>query len=108
MADDVEERSYFDLLSRGGLTVPSSPMAEFVCASFAILDYTDKFISKDINSTTQSAAQIILKLYTPKSVFTCEDHIDRGLKFAARLLILFITTNRIILRIFFQGIALVI
>ena len=43
--DNATEKLYFNLLSRGGLTVPSSQMAEFVCACFDILDYADKFIT---------------------------------------------------------------
>ena len=43
-SDDATEK-YFGLLSRGGLTVPSSQMIEFVLFfSFFILDYADKFI----------------------------------------------------------------
>ena len=36
--DDATENQYFDLVSPGGLMVPTRQMPEFVCASFAILD----------------------------------------------------------------------
>ena len=45
-SDKATDKEYFDLLSRGGLTVPSRQMAEFVCACFAILEYADQFIVK--------------------------------------------------------------
>ena len=36
------ENKYFDNLSRGGLTIPSSSLAEFVSNGFAILDSADE------------------------------------------------------------------
>ena len=36
-SDKATDKEYFDLLSRGGLTVSSRQMVEFVCACFAIL-----------------------------------------------------------------------
>ena len=44
--DKATDKEYFDLLSRGGLTVLSRQMAEFVCACFVILEYADQFIVK--------------------------------------------------------------
>ena len=91
--DDVPE--YFQLLSRGGLTVPSVPMAEYVCGAFAILDYADKLIEKDNSgTTTRSAADIILKLYAPKSIFTCSNHIEWGHTFASQIIINIFYNNK--------------
>ena len=50
-SDDATEKQYFDLLSRGGFTVPSSQMAVIVCACFAIVDYADKFIARHNQSS---------------------------------------------------------
>ena len=47
-SDKATDKKYFNLLSRGGLTVPSRQMAEFVCACFTILEYADQFIVKKI------------------------------------------------------------
>ena len=41
---DLENDSYLKLLSRGGLFVPARQLADFVCASFAILDFLEKEI----------------------------------------------------------------
>ena len=40
-SDKATDKEYFDLLSRGGLTVSSRQIAEFVCACFAIFEYAD-------------------------------------------------------------------
>ena len=40
----IYTNKYFDALSRGGLTVPSSNLLEFVCSSFAILDFAETVI----------------------------------------------------------------
>jgi hypothetical protein len=82
---DLLEKKYFDLLSRGGLTVPSNSMAEFVCASFSILDYVDEVIMRAKTSTTRVSAELILQTYAPKSIFTCEKHRDDGYKFTSRI-----------------------
>lgn len=80
--DDIPE--YFQLLFREGLTIPSVPMAEYVCGAFDILDYADKLIEKDNSgTTTRSTADIILKL----SIFTCSNHIEWGHTFASKIII---------------------
>ena len=73
--NDLGDDSYLSLLSRDGLFVPSQILAEFVCCSFAILDY----IEKDILSTTttvRKSATYVLRKYGPKCEFTCEGHQD--------------------------------
>ena len=92
--DDVPENHYLKLLSRGGLTVPSSPLAEFVLGAFAILDFTDKFIEKEKILGTRDAAEKILKLYAPKSIFTCPDHIEWSHKFGARIIVNLFYNNK--------------
>ena len=62
-------------------------MAEFVCAHFAILDYEDKFIARHNKSTIRESAERILKIYSPKYIFTFEQHTKKGLKFAAKIIV---------------------
>ena len=62
-------------------------MAEFVCACFAILDYADKFIARYNPSTIRVSAERILETFSPKYIFTCEQHIEKGLKFAAKIVV---------------------
>ena len=83
-SDNATEKQYFDLLSWEGLTVPFSQMAEFVCACFTILDYADKFIARRNQSTIREPAERIFETYSPKYIFTCEQH-EKGLKFAAKI-----------------------
>ena len=91
---DASENHYFNLLSRGGLMVPSSPLAEYVQGAFAILDYIDKFIEKEKCLTTRNVAEKILKLYAPKSIFTCTDHIELGHKFGDRITVNIFYNNK--------------
>ncbi len=70
-SDKATDKEYFDLLSRGGLTVPSRQIAEFVCACFAILEYADQFIVKNHESTTRDYAEQVLGIYSTKFSFTC-------------------------------------
>ena len=39
-SDKVTDKDYFDLLSRGGLTVPSRQMAVFVSACFVEIHFS--------------------------------------------------------------------
>ena len=59
-SDDGKEKQYFDLPFRGGLTVPSSQMAEFVWACFVIFDYTDKFIARRNESTIRESVERLI------------------------------------------------
>ena len=47
-AKDVEISSnhYLSLLSRGGLTIPSSLLTDFTCSCFSTLDYVEDFLKK--------------------------------------------------------------
>ena len=87
IADDNGECHYFNLVSRGGLMVSSSPLPEFVQGAFAILDYTKQFIEKEKCFITRDATEKILKLHAPKSILTCTDYIELGHKFDARIIV---------------------
>ena len=75
---DLGENHYLTLLSRGGLTVPSSHLAGFSCTCFAMLDYVDKFVQKHNVVNVRAALEVILAKFAPKSDFTCPNHIDWG------------------------------
>lgn len=63
------------ILSRGGLIIPSSNTACFVCSFFAILDFTDTFIEKHTEISTRAAAEFILPSYTLTTIFTCRNQL---------------------------------
>ena len=44
--DESTDVSYFNNLSRGGLTVPSTSLADLINKGFALLDFYNKFIQK--------------------------------------------------------------
>ena len=87
VGNDVEtsENRYLNLLSRGGLTIPSTKIGEYVCSCFAILDFSNQLIEKHKQSTTRKCAEKILETYSPKYIFTCEKHIEKGFKFAIKI-----------------------
>ena len=59
-SENIKNNSYLTLLSRGGLTVPSSMLADFTCSCFAVLDYTSKFIEKESVVPAWTVAEYIL------------------------------------------------
>ena len=91
--NDIENDSYLSLLSRGGLFVPSKSLAEFVCTSFAILDY----IENDILATSvpvRKATTYVLQKYGPTCEFTCEEHKNWGFVFATKIVINIFYNNK--------------
>ena len=68
------ECQYFQLLSRGGLTIPSETLAQFVCSGFAALDTMKDIIRKSI-LFCRKAAETVLQRYLCLCVyFVYEDH----------------------------------
>ena len=62
-------------------------MAKFVCACFALLYYADKFIIRHNDSIIRESAERILETYSPKYIFTYKQHTEKGLKFAAKIIV---------------------
>ena len=84
---------YLECLTRGGLTVPSIPLADFVSSSFVLLDYNaDSFIKATV---VRPIAEHLLLNYSPKHVFTCDNHIENGYKFAARTIVNIFFDNKL-------------
>ena len=90
---EISKNHYLSLLSRGGLTVPSSEIAGFVCNSFAVLDVADKFIEKTTEIKRRAAAEFILKEFSTHFDFTRPEHVEWGEKF----------TNKIVVNIFYNN-----
>ena len=61
-----EQGSYFNLLSRGGLTKPSPNLADFVISAFALLDEVDKDIMRYPHLAKASSEKVLSK-YCPMS-----------------------------------------
>ena len=83
---DLENNAYLSLLSRGKLFVPSKKLADFVCNSFAALDYAKKNILS-LKIPARIAATLLLENYGPACYFTCSEHYFWGFKFASKIII---------------------
>ena len=91
--DDIINDQYLALLSRGGLFVPPKELADFVCSSFAILDFVENVILSVDKSVTKSA-MYTLKQYGPSCEFCCRYHKDWGLKFASKIVVNIFFNNK--------------
>ena len=95
-AKDVEISSnhYLSLLSRGGLTIPSSLLTDFTCSCFSTLDYVEDFLKKYPFINVHDACQNVLKEYAPSFNFTCLLHNTWGFKFATKIIINIFFNNK--------------
>ena len=84
--DDLENYSYFAHLSRGGLTVPSRTLAQFVSSGFAVLDVTNKLLQRYETISIREAAHYVLKTFCSNVNFTCESHIEWGGTIARKII----------------------
>ena len=85
------KNKYFDTLNRGGLTVPSTALSDFVSSSFVILDYAKYHIE---NNLVRHTAELLLKKYAPKSIFACDQHSEEGFKLASRTVVYIFCNNK--------------
>ena len=91
-SSDDNSYDYLNILFRGGLTIPSQKLIDYVSDDFAILDLS-KSILKSSKLPARYAAEILLESFGPNLQLTCETHIDSTKKFV----------NRIIVNIFFNN-----
>ena len=71
-AADVATGSYFDILTRGGMTIPSLELSQYVSLCFAVLIYTDKRVLQQCpNLPSRAAGQFILRYHCANVLFTC-------------------------------------
>ena len=85
--------SYLELLSHGGLFVPLRQLADFVCGSFAILD----FLEKEIILLGMPVAKVVtytLKRYGSFTHFPCNMHHDWSFKFASKVVVNIFFNNK--------------
>ena len=92
------DHDYVGSLSRGGLTIPSSHLTEYVCAAFAILEHAESIITSS-KLQTRRAATIVLNHVlrcNPGSIprFTCGADRLSIMAYANRMLINIFCNNR--------------
>ena len=81
------ECQYLQSLSRGGLTVSSEILAQFVCSGFAALDVMKDITRKSILSC-RKVAEIVLQRYLCLCVdFVCEAHSNWGVQLVTKIIV---------------------
>ena len=71
---DLDNNHYLNLLSRGGLTVPTSNLADLTCSCFAILDFISPILQKNGVINVQRVSLRILDEFSPKRKIICPLH----------------------------------
>lgn len=86
--EDLCNDEYLQLLSRGGLFVPSRALADYVCNCFAALDYVEKdMVNLTKISVTQNALHVLKNYASARGEFCCDWHCDWGAKFASKIVV---------------------
>ena len=83
---DLAENHYLNLLSRGGLIVPSAKLAEYTSHCFAIMDYSYNIVKAHGVRDVRAAYTQIFDRFSPQ-IDICSKHNNWGLKFAAKIVI---------------------
>ena len=60
-------------ISRGGLTVQSKKVSDFVASRYVLLDWFDQHVSNKV----RNLSLIALERYSPRLALGCEAHVDR-------------------------------
>ena len=78
---------YIDLLSRGGLLIPSKPLSSHVCKCFAMLDVAKDQLCLHVAKHVRNAAESVLRLHGDNEKFMCDKHHDWGLTLVNRTIV---------------------
>ena len=84
---DLAENHYLNLLSRGGLIVPSAKLAEYTIHCFAIMDYSYNIVQAHGVRDVRAAYTQIFDRFSPQIDICCSKHNNWALKFAAKIVI---------------------
>ena len=84
---DLAENHYLNLLSRGGLIIPSAKLAEYTSHCFAIMDYSYNIVQAHGVRDVRAAYTQIFDRFSPQIDICCSKHNNWGLKFAAKIVI---------------------
>ena len=80
-SDTNPDFSYIEILSKGGLTIPSMNSKNHFCTAFAILDFTVTVILNSGLADQIAAKYLLLHILNSFESFTCK---EKGRKFASR------------------------
>ena len=84
---DLAENHYLNLLSRGGLIVPSAKLAEYTSHCFAIMDFSYNIVQAHGVRDLRTAYTQIFDKFSPQIDICCSKHNNWELKFAAKIVI---------------------
>ena len=87
------DHEYLITLNRGGLTVPSSSLVNYVCDAFAVLSATENVLNRS-KLTARHAAKEALSYLMGCCDFTCEKHKVEGQKVVLSTVINVFFNNR--------------
>ena len=87
MVENSSTIPYYNHLSRGNLTVPSSSLADFGCSAIALLDYFDEFMARLDNVNIRDAGFSILLKCLPQHNFFCKVHQEVALKLVIGMIV---------------------
>ncbi|XP_065673901.1 uncharacterized protein LOC136090852 [Hydra vulgaris] len=91
------DHTYLTIISRGGLTIPSPSLMDYVCTSFAMIDYFYKKIKKFSLHARQALEYLLNHFYDSFQTFSCPMHEKTGIKLAGRIVAnIFLNNKRII------------
>ncbi|XP_047127382.1 uncharacterized protein LOC124808407 [Hydra vulgaris] len=91
------DHTYLTIISRGGLTIPSPSLLDYVCTSFAMIDYFYKKIKKFSLHARQALEYLLNHFYDSFQTFSCPMHEKTGIKLAGRIVVnIFLNNKRII------------
>ena len=66
--------SYIQILSRGGLKIPSTNLVNYLCTAFAILDFLDDLITKSGLLVRKAAEHVLIQCVQSLETFACTTH----------------------------------
>ena len=72
-ADDPDF-SYVHILSRGGLTISSANLLNYVCTAFAILEFVNDLITKSGLPVRKAAERVLIHCFQSFETFACTTH----------------------------------
>ena len=66
--------SYVQILSRGGLTIPSTNLVNYGCTAFAILEFMDDLITKSGLPVRKAAERVLIRCFQSFETFASTNH----------------------------------
>ena len=72
--DENPDFSYVQILSRGGLKIPSTNLVNYVCTVFAILEFMDDLITKSSLPVHKVAERVLIHCFQSFETFACTTH----------------------------------